>query len=81
MEKQKSDSRKTIKQLRQLLGLTQAQAAASIGYTASYFALIEREPRLLTSQLAHRLAVLFSVPVGELYSDRVYSDVQRIISE
>jgi transcriptional regulator with XRE-family HTH domain len=58
----------TIRRLRTARGLTQAQVAAEIGYTSSYYALIEREPRLLTRPLARRLAELFSVTPDALYA-------------
>ena len=64
---EESESISVIRELRKARGLTQAQVAASIGYTASYFALIEREPRLLTRQLAHRLSALFAVSPEELF--------------
>lgn len=62
-----SEHGSTIRRLRKSRGLTQAQVAASIGYTASYFSLIEREPRLLTWPLAQRLGALFAIAPEELF--------------
>jgi XRE family transcriptional regulator, fatty acid utilization regulator len=64
---EQSEAISAIRRCRTARGLTQAQVAAAIGYTASYFAMIEREPRLLTRPLAHRLSALFAVPPEELY--------------
>ena len=65
---EESEPISVIRRLRTARRLTQAQVAASIGYTASYFALIEREPRLLTAPLAKRLSELFAVAPEELYA-------------
>jgi len=46
--------------------LTQAGAAAALGYSASYYAMMEREPRLISERMATRLARVLGVSIKDL---------------
>ena len=57
----KSSSEVTLRSLRFRRGLTQEKLAAEIGYSPSYYAMVERESRLLRPAMASRLAVVLGV--------------------
>lgn len=55
-------SERNLRSLRRAHGLTQEKLAAEIGYSPSYYAMVEREPRLLRAPMVARLAAVLGVP-------------------
>lgn len=57
----KSSFEITLRSLRLRRGLTQEKLAAEIGYSPSYYAMVERESRLLRPAMAERIALVLGV--------------------
>jgi transcriptional regulator with XRE-family HTH domain len=55
-----------LRRLRESSGRSQAQLAAELGYSTSHYAMVEREPRLLRSSLAARLAAALNIPLEQV---------------
>ena len=50
-----------IRDARLRKGLTQAGAAAALGYSPSYYSMMEREPRLISERMAARIERVLGV--------------------
>jgi transcriptional regulator with XRE-family HTH domain len=61
MTRTKSEPTSRIASLRRAKRKTQAQLAAEIGYSLSHYAMVEREPRLITECMLKRLAAVLGV--------------------
>ncbi|MEO9168806.1 MAG: helix-turn-helix transcriptional regulator, partial [Aestuariivirga sp.] len=55
-----------LRRLRQKLGLSQAAFAESLGLSASYLNLMERDQRPLTAQVVLKLSSMDGVDISEL---------------
>jgi transcriptional regulator with XRE-family HTH domain len=59
-------SESPLRQARRRAGKTQARAAAEIGISPGWYALVEREPTFLTPRLAARVAQALGCAASDL---------------
>ena len=68
----------SLRRLRRDLGLTQADMAADLEVSASYVALLERNPRPLSAEMLLRLAKTYKMDMASLAADAGSNDAARL---
>ena len=59
--------RKTLKELREAVKLTQEQASKSLNITKEYLSMIERAERNPSDELKEKMAILYKVSINYIF--------------